>query len=138
MMDKNSDNRPILLFDGVCNLCNSSVQFVIKHDKNGKIALAALQSNAGQQLLKAHQLPEKNLKSLVFIENNRAYTKSDGALRASRYLDGGWKWLYSLIIFPAFLRNWVYDIVAKNRYRWFGRQESCWMPTPELRKRFLD
>jgi len=128
----------IVLFDGVCNLCQSTVQFVIKHDHRKKIRFASLQGEFGQQVLKEHNLPLTNYNSFLFLENGRLHMKSGAALRLSRYLDGVWPLFYILIIIPPFLRNAVYGFIAKNRYRWFGKQESCWLPTPDLKQRFLN
>lgn len=129
--------HPILLYDGVCNLCNSSVQFTIKHDKYNRIRFAALQSEVGKALLTKHQLSEK-LDSVIFIENNKAYTKSDAPLHVTKYFGGLYPLARVFLIVPKFIRNSIYDWIAKNRYRWFGKQESCMMPTPEIRARFLD
>ncbi len=132
------NSHPVLLFDGVCNLCTGSVQFFIRHDSVGRIRFASLQSEPAKLLLKANNLPPDHLKSLVFIENGKAYTRSTGALRAIRYLNGAWPLLYGAIIFPAFIRDLVYDWIARNRYRWFGEKKECWIPTPALKKRFLE
>ncbi len=129
--------QPVLLFDGVCNLCSSSVQFVIKHDPKGKLKFAALQSEVGKQLLAKHQLSTKALSSLVLVEGDRVFTHSTGALRLSKYLSGLWPMAYGLVVIPAFLRNMVYNWIAKNRYKWFGEKTECWIPTPELKSRFL-
>jgi len=127
----------IILFDGVCNLCNGFVQFVIKHDPAGQFKFTSLQSDKGQELLRG--LPEayRQIDSVVFLENGRFYQKSAAALRIIRRLAGAWPLLYGFMILPAFLRDWLYTFVARNRYRWFGQQESCMLPTPELRTRFL-
>jgi predicted DCC family thiol-disulfide oxidoreductase YuxK len=130
--------KPVLLFDGVCNLCTGSVQFIIERDPSAQIQFASLQSEKGKELLRAFHLPENQLKSLVFIEKGKAFTRSSGALRVSRYLTGAWPLLYTLIIIPGFIRNSVYDWVGKNRYRWFGEKTECWLPTPDLKKRFID
>jgi predicted DCC family thiol-disulfide oxidoreductase YuxK len=130
--------KPVLLFDGVCNLCAGSVQFIIKRDPQAKLQFAALQSDAGQAILKKFNLPQKELKSLVFYENGKVFTRSTGALRVSRYLSGLWPLLYGLIIFPRFIRDAVYDYVGKNRYKWFGEKTACWIPTPALKQRFID
>jgi predicted DCC family thiol-disulfide oxidoreductase YuxK len=137
-MAKIPEKKPILLFDGVCNLCASSVQFIIRHDPAGNIRFTSLQSQKGQSLLRAFNLPEKELKSLVFIEQGKAFTRSTGALKAARYLSGAWPLLFTLIIFPRFIRDAVYDFVGKNRYKWFGEKKECWMPTPDLKARFLE
>ena len=137
-MGTNYKNQPILLFDGVCNLCAGSVQFIIRRDPHGNIRFAPLQSETGKLLLKSFNLPENELKSLVFIENGQAFTRSTGALRVSRYLSGAWPLLYTLIILPRPLRDFIYDFVGKNRYRWFGQKNECWLPTPQLRARFIE
>lgn len=132
------DTGPILLFDGVCNLCNNSVQFIIRHDKNAKIKFASLQSEIGQELLQKHNLDTTSLQSLVLIENGKAFTHSTGALKVARLLDGGWTLLYGFIVIPAFIRNAVYRFIGKNRYRWFGKKDHCMIPTPDLKARFLN
>lgn len=128
----------IILFDGVCNLCNRSVQFVIRHNKNKQIHFAALQSETGNKLLHQYNLADKPLHSFVFVENGKAHTQSTAALHVSKYLNGGYKLLYGFLIVPAFIRNAVYRFVANNRYKWFGKQDACMIPTPELKARFLD
>jgi predicted DCC family thiol-disulfide oxidoreductase YuxK len=130
--------NPIILFDGVCNLCNSSVQFVLKHDKQKRFRFASLQSEAGQALLKKYQVPQTNFNSFVLIKNNNVFIKSTAALMVAKELQGAIKILYGFIIVPSFIRNGVYNIIAKNRYKWFGKQESCMMPTPDLQSRFLN
>ncbi|MFT3948530.1 MAG: thiol-disulfide oxidoreductase DCC family protein [Agriterribacter sp.] len=129
--------NPIILFDGVCNLCNSSIQFVLKKDKKKQFYFTSLQSNAGQQLLKQYRLSPGKFDSFILIENNKAYTRSTAALRVVKRLSGLWPLLYIFIIIPPFIRNAVYDWVARNRYKWFGKSESCMLPTPELNARFL-
>lgn len=129
---------PVLLFDGVCNLCAGSVQFIIKRDPEARVKFASLQSEQGKKLLSVHSLPANQLKSLVFIENGKAYTRSTGALKVARYLNGAWPVLYIFMIIPRFIRDVVYDWVARNRYKWFGEKTECWMPTPALKARFLD
>lgn len=128
---------PILLFDGVCNVCNASVNFVIDHDPAGRVKLGALQSEEGQRLMAEHGLDAAYLDSLVLLDEGRVYVKSDAALRLVRYLDGPWGWLSAFAVLPKRLRDAVYDVIAKNRYRWFGVRDSCRMPTPELKARFL-
>ncbi|MFC6996761.1 thiol-disulfide oxidoreductase DCC family protein [Rufibacter roseus] len=126
-----------ILFDGVCNLCNGFVQFVIEHDPHGYFKFAALQSEIGQQTLQQHKMPTQQFSSFLLLENGKLYTRSSAALRVFRRLSGAWPLLYGFMILPAFLRDAVYDLVARNRYRWFGQQESCMLPTPELKARFL-
>jgi len=129
----------VILFDGVCNICNSSVNFIIDRDPKKEFRFAALQSETGQRLLSS--IPATSLQdfdSVVLIEGDRVYKKSTAALRIARRLPGIWSWLYIFIIIPKFLRDPVYDLIANNRYRWFGKKDSCRIPTPELRSRFLD
>ncbi|MGV3540116.1 MAG: thiol-disulfide oxidoreductase DCC family protein [Rufibacter sp.] len=126
-----------IYFDGVCNLCNGFVQFVIAHDRQCFFRFASLQSDAGQQTLQNYGMATEQFQSFLLVENGTLYTRSSAALRVLRRLTGGWPLLYAFIIIPKFLRDPLYDLVARNRYRWFGRQESCMLPTPELKARFL-
>ncbi len=130
-------NEHIILFDGVCNLCHSSVQFVIKHDKKNKFKFAALQSDSGQTLLKKFDLPLNDFNSFVYIQGGQYYLKSSAVLKVAKKLGGGWKLLYGFLIIPKFIRDFFYNIVAQSRYRVFGKQDSCMIPTPELKQRFL-
>jgi predicted DCC family thiol-disulfide oxidoreductase YuxK len=129
-----------ILFDGVCNLCNGFVQFVIRHDSRGHFRFAALQSEAARALLGArgHALGPATADpdSVVLIDHGRVYTHSDAVLRIAAQLDG-WRWLAAGRVLPRFLRDAAYRLVARHRYRWFGRQASCLLPTPELKARFL-
>lgn len=128
--------HPVILFDGVCNFCDASVQFILERDPNETFNFASLQSEAGQKLLKKYNVPE-DMDSMILIENDKVYYKSAAALRISRHLKGAWKLLYALIIVPAPIRNVVYDLIARNRFKWFGQKESCMLPPPNVRKRFL-
>jgi len=132
------EQQPIILFDGVCNFCNSAVNFTLKRNKKANIRFAPLQSEAGQKLLQQYNLPVKDMESFVFIENGKAYQRSTAALKVCRYLRGLWPLSYGLIIVPRFIRDGIYNWIAKNRYKWFGVQQSCMIPTPEVRARFLD
>lgn len=127
----------IILFDGVCNLCNGTVQFILKRDPKGYFQFASLQSDAGQELLKKYNLPTEVFNSFVLIENDNAYLQSTGALRVARRLNAAWPMLYGFIIVPAFIRNFFYNLISKNRYRWFGKKEECMLPLPEWKGRFL-
>ena len=129
----------VILFDGVCNLCNGFVQFVIEHDAAGRFRFAALQSAAGQALLREYDLPTPaEPDSVVLVAEGRAYTHSAAALGILARLSGRWAALAQVgRWFPRPLRDAVYRLIARNRYRWFGRQEACWLPTPELKARFL-
>ena len=130
--------KPLILFDGVCNLCNGSVLFVIRRDRNAKFQFAALQSSFGQSQLFQFDLPQNELNTIMLIKEGKLLVKSDAALEIARNLDGIWPLFYTFKIVPAFFRNWIYDLVAKNRYHWFGRQEACMIPTPDLKARFLE
>lgn len=129
--------HPIVLFDGVCNLCNGSVQFLLKRDPQGLFRFASLQSEAGRSLMRRHGLDPEALSSVVVIDDGRVWRESSAALRIARYLPGGWKLLRVFAVVPRPLRDAVYRLIARNRYRWFGKQETCWLPTPELKGRFL-
>lgn len=130
--------HPIILFDGVCNFCNGAVNFVIKRDKKASVKFAALQSDAGQRILKQHYLPTGNMQTFIFIENNKVYSRSTAALKVCRHLKGLWPLCYGLIIVPAFIRDGLYNWIAKNRYKWFGHKQQCMIPTPEVKARFLN
>jgi predicted DCC family thiol-disulfide oxidoreductase YuxK len=132
------DNNKIVLFDGVCNLCNSSVQFIIKHDRKKQFLFASLQGKFGQEVLKKNNFSTESLNTLILIEGDKIFTRSTGVLRMMKHLGGGWSLLYGFIIFPKFIRDAVYNWVSKNRYKWFGKKEECMIPTIELKERFLD
>lgn len=139
-MGENSSivNQDILLFDGVCNLCNSSVNFIIDHDPKGHFKFAALQSDFGQKKLEELGYNQEEFDSLVLLSNGQVYKKSSAALRIAKKLTGLYPLLYAFIIIPPFIRHGVYDIIARNRYKWWGKRDSCRMPTPELRARFVE
>ncbi len=128
----------IVLFDGVCNLCNSSVQFIIKRDKKKQFLFASLQGKFGQEFLKKNNLPADNFNSFILLEDEKIFIRSSGALRMLKHLGGGLSLLYGFIIVPKFVRDAVYNLIAKNRYKWFGKKEECWLPTPDLKARFLN
>ncbi|HTB52793.1 MAG TPA: thiol-disulfide oxidoreductase DCC family protein [Ferruginibacter sp.] len=131
------NDHPIILFDGVCNLCNGAVQFVIKHDPDRRFLFTSLQSETGKNLLQKFAISPDDLSSFVLLQNDKVYTQSTGALKVIKQLRGAWKLLYGFIIVPAFIRNAVYRLIAGNRYKWFGKQDACMMPTPALQSRFL-
>jgi predicted DCC family thiol-disulfide oxidoreductase YuxK len=124
----------VILFDGVCNLCTGSVQFVIARDSRKRFRFASLQSPVAERLLGRRD----DLDSVVLVENNAIYRKSSAALRIARRLDGLWPLLSVLRVIPRFLRDAVYDWIGRRRYRMFGRREACWVPGAELAERFLD
>ena len=130
--------HPVLLFDGVCNLCNRSVQFIIKRDRHKRIRFSSLQSNAAKSILKQYSIPADQFESLVFVDKGKVYTRSAGVFQLMKYLDGPWKWFSILRIVPAFIGDAVYDWVARKRYKWFGKREECMVPTEDLRERFLE
>jgi predicted DCC family thiol-disulfide oxidoreductase YuxK len=130
--------QAVIFFDGVCNLCNGAVQFVITHDKNEYFKFAALQSDFAQAMLPDLNLKVKRGDSFILVENGKVFEQSTAALRVAKKLGGLWPLLYGFIIVPPLIRNAVYRFIAHNRYKWFGKRESCWIPTPALRNRFLD
>jgi len=128
----------IILFDGVCNLCNGAINFIIKHDPKGIFKFASLQGETGEKLLAQHNIDPQETDSIVLIDNDQVSVKSSAALRIAKNLNQGYPLLFGFMIIPTFIRNGVYDFIAANRYKWFGKKESCMLPTPELRSRFLD
>jgi len=133
----NEEKNTILLFDGVCNFCNDSVNFIIARDSNRYFKFAPLQSEFAEILIKKHNIDSAKTDSIILIENDRVFTYSTAALEVARKLDGGWFVLYGFIVVPKFIRDFFYKIFAKYRYRLFGRRDSCMIPTPEIRDRFL-
>jgi predicted DCC family thiol-disulfide oxidoreductase YuxK len=131
-------SHPILLFDGVCNLCNGFVKFIIQRDPEGIFHFASLQSEAGQALLAEYSLPSESMDTTVLIENGKAYTHADVALLIAPRLSLWWSWVRILWLVPRPVRNVVYNWVAQNRYRWFGKQEACLLPRPEWKARFVE
>lgn len=132
------EDTPVLLFDGVCNLCNGVVQFIIRNDPDAEFRFAALQSEAGQALLERFDLPTDDFDSFVLVENGEYVTKSTAAILIAKRLGFPFSLLYPFIVLPKSLRDRVYDLVADNRYRIFGRKEQCMVPTPDRQARFLD
>jgi predicted DCC family thiol-disulfide oxidoreductase YuxK len=137
-MENTLNSNPVILFDGVCNLCNSSVLFVIQHDPKKQFRFASLQGDYGQQILKRFQLPSNTLNSFILLKDDQIFTHSTGALKVAKELSGAWPLLYVFIIVPAFIRNAVYQFIANNRYKWFGKKESCMVPNPALKALFYD
>lgn len=127
----------IILFDGVCNFCNGSVNFIIERDTANYFKFAPLQSEVAQNLLKQHNIDKADTDSVILIENDAAFTHSTAALRVARKLDGAWSWFYVFIIVPQFIRDFFYKLFAKYRYRLFGKTEACMMPTPRIREKFI-
>lgn len=132
------EGHSIILFDGVCNLCNSAVQFVIKRDTKDHFLFASLQSEAAIKILMEHNLYSKELFSILLVEDNTIYNKSTAVLRIAKKLKGLWPLLYGFIIIPKFIRDGAYNFIAKNRYRWFGKKDECMVPTPDLKEKFIN
>lgn len=132
------DTHAVVLFDGVCNLCNGAVIFIIERDPTGYFQFAPLQSATGEHLLRRCGRSAQQLESIVLVQDGRCYDRSDAALRIAAGLTRPWRWLRALAIIPRPLRDWLYDQIARRRYRWFGRRDACMVPTPELRQRFLE
>jgi predicted DCC family thiol-disulfide oxidoreductase YuxK len=128
----------IVLFDGVCNLCNGTVQFIMKRDKKRKFVFGSLQGKAGQAYLRKYGLPTDHFYSFMLLEQNVLYTRSTAVLRLLKHLGRGWQLFYVFIVIPPVIRDGIYHLIAKNRYRLFGKKEQCRIPTPEERGRFLD
>jgi len=131
-------NTVVVLFDGVCNLCNGTVQFIIKRDAKGVFRFASLQSSYGQRQLKNFGLPSDTLYSIVVLHDGKAYQQSDAVLIILKHLGRGWSWLTMFRILPRFFRDAVYVFIARNRYRFFGKKDQCMIPTPELKSRFME
>lgn len=129
--------RPVILFDGVCNLCNGAVQFIINRDPTGKFAFASLQSDVAKRLLGNFQIPSESIYSILVIKNKKVYDRSDALIEIARDLPGAWRTLTVFRFLPKFFRDAVYKVIANNRYRIFGKQESCMLPNAELKSRFL-
>jgi predicted DCC family thiol-disulfide oxidoreductase YuxK len=137
-MDGISTDKKIILFDGVCNLCNRTVQFVLKRDAKAQFVFGSLQGRAGSDLLGQLNLPSDTYNSFLLIENDTFYTRSSAVLRVLRYLGRGWQVAYLFMLLPKGVRDGLYNWIARNRYRWFGRSPTCMVPEPRWRNRFLD
>jgi len=131
-------NSKIILFDGVCNFCNSSVNFIIDRDKKDIFKFASLQSDFGQNKLKQFNLSSDNLSTLILISDNKYFTRSTAAIRIAKDLKFPYNLSYAFIIIPPFIRNFFYDIISKNRYRWFGKRDTCRIPSPKERDKFIE
>lgn len=127
----------VVLFDGVCNLCNSSVNWIIDHDKEGKFKFASLQSVYGQNVVKQFNLTGEYMDTVLLLDDDKLYKRSEAVLRIAKHIGGIHTLAYVFIIIPAFVRDMFYNFVARNRYRWFGKQDACRIPTPELKAKFL-
>ena len=131
-----TNSHPVVLFDGVCKLCNGSVNFILRFDRKGRLKLALLQSDYGRSILKEHGKNPDMLDSMMLLEGDRLTVKSTAVIRISKYLGGAWPLCMVALIIPHFIRNFIYDIIAKNRYKWFGKYDTCRLPDPEFEDRF--
>ncbi|NOT51818.1 MAG: thiol-disulfide oxidoreductase DCC family protein [Chitinophagaceae bacterium] len=131
------EDNSIVLFDGVCNFCNYWVNFAIKRDKKRKLRFAPLQGETAKKLLLQFNIQPTSLSSVIFIDKGKIYTQSSAAIRICKYLDGGWKLCYGLIIIPKLIRDFFYNIIARNRYKWYGKKDECMIPAPGVKERFL-
>jgi predicted DCC family thiol-disulfide oxidoreductase YuxK len=136
-MDAADAEGPIVLYDGVCGLCNRSVQLILRNDRRGRFRFAALQSDAGRALLEKFGLPPEALDSVVLVDGGQAWRKSRAALRIARRMDPPWPLLWPLVIIPRPVADLLYNLLARNRYRIFGKLDACMIPPPEVRARFL-
>ncbi len=131
----NSVNK-IVLFDGVCNLCSSAVQFILNHNPRKNLRFASLQSDFGQSQLIKFQLPVE-VRTVVYLKGEKAFLRSDAALEICKELNGLYPILGVFTIFPKGLRDWIYNFIANHRYQWFGKKDQCWIPSPEFSERFI-
>ena len=131
------ETHKIILFDGVCNLCNGAINYVIKRDPNNVFKFAALQSEIGQELTAKFKIDGSKVDSIILIDGDKHHEKSTAALYIAKHLSGAYPLLFGFIIVPKFIRNAVYDYVARNRYKWFGKKDKCMIPTAELKNKFL-
>ena len=139
MLSKLSKHKQLILFDGVCNLCNNTVQYVIKHDKNNMFMFAALQSDIGKQVINEFNIDATKVDSILLYSKEKGISyKSSAALKIANGLGFPYNLMSTFFIVPPFIRNWVYDYVAKNRYKWYGKKDTCMVPTPELQVKFLN
>lgn len=131
-------NKKIILFDGVCNLCEASIQFIIKHDKKDVFRFIAIQSELGQKIIKHIGIDTAETDSIIlYLPKIAYYYKAEAALKIAKELDSFYSFLSYLTIFPNSILNKIYDYIAKNRYKWYGKKEQCMMPSPELKSKFL-
>ena len=133
----NERKKSIVLFDGVCNFCDNSVNFIIRNDTQDNFKFAPLQTEIGEKLLEKYNIDKNNTDSVVLVENGKAYTYSTAVLKIVKTLGGLWSLFYVFIVVPKFIRDFFYKLFAKNRYRFFGKKDQCMIPTPEIREKFL-
>lgn len=131
------ENKAIIIFDGICNLCIGSVNFIIKHDKKAFFKFVSSQSQQASQIINKYKIDNTNLKTIVLIKDNIVFTKSSAVIEICKNLDGYWKIFSIAKYIPLFFRDWVYMKIARNRYEWFGKKENCLIPSKEIKKRFM-
>ena len=136
-MAHSTSNNAIVLFDGVCHFCNQSVNFIVDRDPKAYFKFAPLQSEIAKEYFEKQSFNPEGIDSIILIKGDRVYVKSRAALEIARRLKGAWPLLYGLVVIPGFLRNIIYDFIARNRYKWFGKYEACRLPTPKMRERYL-
>jgi predicted DCC family thiol-disulfide oxidoreductase YuxK len=129
MINWDAIKEPVVLFDGECNLCSRSVQFIIKHDAKKVFRFASLQSSFGKQIKEYFKIDDTQPETILLLKNNDIYKSSTAILHISKELNGTWKIFYAAIIIPKPIRNYIYNIISKNRYKWFGKKEQCWIPS---------
>lgn len=130
-------DHPIVFFDGVCNLCNHSVQFIIRHDPNQYFKFASLQSDFAKTKLSPYHIDTTSLHSIIYLDGDKVYQNSDAVLYIAKHLNKGYKIFYIFRFIPRFIRDSIYKFIAKNRYKWMGKKEACMIPSPALKERFL-
>jgi predicted DCC family thiol-disulfide oxidoreductase YuxK len=128
---------PVVIFDGVCNLCEQSVNFIIRHDRNGRFRFVSAQSETGRVLQQHYGVDAMADETVILIKDGKAYTRSDAAMEIARDLDDAWQWLAVGRFVPARIRNPLYSAIARNRYRWFGKKDQCLMPDADIKSRFI-
>ncbi len=133
---KKRNNQPVIFFDGYCNLCNKAVQWIINQDPRGIFLLAPLNSHYAKEVIP--ETIQQNIDSLILVHNDEVFVKSTAVLKIAKILGGSLKLIFPLILIPPFIRDLFYDVIARYRYQWFGKRESCMVPTPDLQGRFLD
>ncbi len=138
MIDLKEIKHPVILFDGVCNLCVGTVQFILQRDSKQIFRFASLQSAFGKNILQQFGLNENNLDSFILLQDQKIFIQSTAALKVIKKLSGVWSLLYVFIVIPAFIRNRVYQFIANHRYKWFGKKNECWLPTKELSNLFIE
>ncbi|MCH7949164.1 MAG: thiol-disulfide oxidoreductase DCC family protein [Candidatus Dadabacteria bacterium] len=137
-MSTSEVQNPVILFDGVCNLCNGSILFILNRDPSGIFRFAPLQSETGKNLLSKFDLPNDKLDSIILVENNEYYLRSTAALKILQRLGALWKIVYVFMLVPRPVRDYIYDIVARNRYKWYGKRAECMIPSSDIESRFLE